>query len=110
MTGQESNCSSPTAGTAEYTGGTDVIYIGSKTESEVTFLYSMEQNSSNLEVNILEDSNIVSVFSKDNINMEDQSLDDTLPLSPVNNTNPEKKEDLSSPPWSCTARAHCSFF
>lgn len=51
VTGQESNCSSPTP-TEEATGDPDAIYIGSNTESDVSILYYTELNSSNLEVNI----------------------------------------------------------
>ncbi|KAA0710797.1 hypothetical protein E1301_Tti023617 [Triplophysa tibetana] len=91
VTGQELDISSPTE---EGTGDPDVVYIGSNAESEVSFLYSREQTSSNLEVNILEDSNIVTLFTEDIINFGDQSLDDTLPLSPVNNTHPEKTKRI----------------
>lgn len=93
VTRQEFNSSTPTltVGTAEDTGDTEVIYIGSNTESETSFLYSTLLSSSNLEGDILDDSHIVSVLTGDIINMEDQSLDDTLPMSPVNITNTEKR-------------------
>lgn len=69
---------------AESTGNTDVIDIESNTGPEM-FLYSTEINSSNIDENALDDSNTITFLNGDIFNVENQSLDDTLPLSPLNN-------------------------
>lgn len=89
LTTQELN-SSPTKMPAERSGNTDntdVIYIGSNMEPEMPFLYSTEIISSTLDENALDDSNTVTFDTGDTgdiFNVDDQILDDTLPLSPLN--------------------------
>ncbi|RXN14481.1 hypothetical protein ROHU_009103 [Labeo rohita] len=82
LTTQELN-SSPTTMPAERSesiDNIDVIYIGSNIEPEMSFPYS-----SNLDDNALDDSNTITFATEDIFNVEDQSLDDTLPdISPLN--------------------------
>ncbi|KAL0153634.1 hypothetical protein M9458_051065, partial [Cirrhinus mrigala] len=76
LTTQELN-SSPTTTPAERCeniDNTDVIYIGSNIEPEMSLPYS-----SNLDDSALDDSNTITFATEDIFNVEDQSLDDTLP-------------------------------
>lgn len=84
---EELNRSSTTmpAERSESTDNTDAIDIESNTGPEMSFLYSTEINSSNLDENDLDDSNTITFVTGDIFNVENQILDDTLPLSPLNN-------------------------
>lgn len=83
LTTQELN-SSLTTMPAERSENTDVIYIGSTIEPEMSLSYSTEMHSSNLDGNALDDSNTITFVTEDIFNVEDQSLDDTIPVSPLN--------------------------
>lgn len=83
LTTQELN-SSLTTMPAERSENTDVIYIGSTIESEMSLSYSTEVHSSNLDGNALDDSNAITFVTEDIFNVEDQNLDDTIPVSPLN--------------------------